>query len=35
MLAGIEPIGIVIIGVLILGAVAIVLMISRPHGRRP
>lgn len=33
MFAGIEPIGIVIIGVLILGAVAIVLMISRPHDR--
>jgi len=35
MLAAIQALGIVIVGVLILVAVAIVLMILRPHGGKP
>jgi hypothetical protein len=33
MLASIEPLGIVIIGLLIMAAVGIVLLISRPSAR--
>lgn len=35
MLAAIQALGLLIVGALILGAVAIVFIILRPHGGKP
>jgi len=35
MLAAMQALGIVIVGALILAAVAIILLIIRPHGGKP